>query len=486
MSEFENPGQSVSASASTTPNEPAETSSEWQTVDFPGAISVDSIPQESAIAPAAEVTSTTEAGEAVQMDIVELTAFVQTLQQENHRLREQVVQLENDLTEVQIQSQFDQDRQQTGLTPAAASNHPAQAMLVASQEQVSRLFKELELSHQANQRQQILVETLQTELHKSRQYISDLEQNVAVLQQQCASLGQQRAQAESDCHDLRLRLHRQQQQTLQFKAALERSLETPVHLPTVLEEVAESAVEAEQPTPPAMTPPTVRVNNPPVQPWSAPSNRGTKHFNDSLLKPIAQLFSQDDEAENPAPIESAVDSTETLETPASQTELALEAFSNEATEATAEVELQDEAAIAESDEEVPAVAPEQVVETLPGETTTQVLWQDLAKLIETVAPSVAETLRTNPPAEFLQLQAEGMSEPAYATNLRFDGSETIAEASLRTAERESSLPEAAASLQNIPGMPKDSPSPTLYPKRVTKKRESLAAVELPTFPRKES
>jgi len=485
MSEFENPGQSVSASESIAPNEPAETSPEWQTVDFPGAISVDSIPMGSAIAVPFNVASTLEAADMAQMDVVELTAFIQTLQQENHLLREQVVQLENDLTEVQIQTQLDDDMHQTGFPPVQASPHPAQAMLIASQEQVSRLFQELELSHQANQRQQILVETLQSELHKSRHYINELEQNVAVLQQQCISLGQQRDQAESDCHDLRLRLHRQQQQTLQFKAALERSLETTAPPSINLEEVTEPTVEAEPTAQPANSQPTVRVNNPPVQPWSAPSNRGTKHFNDSLLKPIAQLFSQDSEPESTESTVNLVEQPEALEMAASEPELAEAALDSDAAELIAEVELQPEAAITESTEAVTPIAVEHGLEALPGETTTQVLWQDLAKLIETVAPSVAETLRTNPPAEMLQLQSEGMNEP-YASNLRFDAAETIAQASLRTAERESALPEAAASLQNIPGMPKDSPSPTLYPKRVTKKRESLAAVELPTFPRKES
>ena len=87
-----------------------------------------------------------------------------------------------------------------------------------------QLVTELEQSNQALQRQHVLNETLQTELTTIRERANQLETEHATLLQQTTEQSQELLQANTSCRDLRARLQRQQRYTLQFKAALEKCL----------------------------------------------------------------------------------------------------------------------------------------------------------------------------------------------------------------------------------------------------------------------
>jgi hypothetical protein len=245
----------------------------WETVDFPGAMSVDAIPREgrpievaldvdpeviSALASLSEA-SLAEANSEMEHspEAVETVAkpklvvissgaaapeqdnfarLMQQLQQENTELRDRIVQLEQDLTQQQIEFQLEVARSlstnaienaQFEGAQLEVPNPQAVKELAAAQERISQLFKELELSQQTAQRQQILVETISEQLESSQERIAQLERDCALAQQRYNEQVQQLLQAENTCRDLRMRLHRQQRHTLQFKAALEKCLEMP-------------------------------------------------------------------------------------------------------------------------------------------------------------------------------------------------------------------------------------------------------------------
>jgi hypothetical protein len=140
----------------------------------------------------------------------------------NRNLLQQVGQLEQALRQYQEELQFQQARAQTQETQLLQHKE----LLKASEDQVNRLFKELESSHQINQRQQILVETLSTQLEASQERLALLERECALTQQRNHEQSLQLQQTETSCEELQVRLERQQKQALQFKAALEKSIET--------------------------------------------------------------------------------------------------------------------------------------------------------------------------------------------------------------------------------------------------------------------
>lgn len=102
--------------------------------------------------------------------------------------------------------------------------------LMATQKQVSRLFYKQEVCRQIIQRQEVLVETLTQKWENSQQRQAQLERECAIAQQRYHDRSYQVRELENTCQELRSRLYRQQRQTLQFKAALERCLEMPAGL----------------------------------------------------------------------------------------------------------------------------------------------------------------------------------------------------------------------------------------------------------------
>ncbi len=126
----------------------------------------------------------------------------------------------------------------------------------------------------------------------SQERIAQLERDCALSQQRYAEQVQLVTQMDNTCRDLRMRLHRQQQQTLQFKAALEKSLETaPVissdHI--ISSEPLISSADAEHPESAAFLPKAQ-----PVKPWSktpeSPSTRSHTASPRSLGKELPNLL----------------------------------------------------------------------------------------------------------------------------------------------------------------------------------------------------
>ena len=100
--------------------------------------------------------------------------------------------------------------------------------LLALEKRYGEMSQEIDTQQRAHQRQTILVETLQGQLDSSQERVAQMERDFSQVQQRCSEQAQQRLQAEGLCRDLKSRLGRQQRHTMQFKAALEKSLAVSV------------------------------------------------------------------------------------------------------------------------------------------------------------------------------------------------------------------------------------------------------------------
>jgi hypothetical protein len=226
----------------------------WETVAFPDAIvDVQTLP------------------EAPSIDIVT------SLEQQNQTLRDRVSYLETTLETAQthlcqevarwesLALQGD-ERLQEQLQAQEQTISKYINELTETQKQVTDRFAQLELAHQTAQRQQIIMETLNTQLRNSQERVAQLERECAGIHQQNVDQAQQILQHEHQRRDLQSRLQRQQRYTLQYKAALEKSLEVPTGpapaAPALLSETTHNQLAAKHLTMPKPSP---------VQPWSAPA-----------------------------------------------------------------------------------------------------------------------------------------------------------------------------------------------------------------------
>jgi hypothetical protein len=270
-------------------------SSDWETVDFPGAMSVDAIPHTPDPQREVLVTSTREMEAPVEIAIGEQVQ--QKLQQENGELRDRITQLEQDLAQAQIElqlatAQLSQETRKTVIQQHPQFVQQTQELAVA-QENINRLFQELELSHQTSQRQQILVETLTEQLESSQERVAQLERECALTQQRYNEQWQQLLQMENTCRDLQMRLHRQQQQALQFKVALEKSLDMSGNQRNTLAfatpplETSPTVADGADPEAPSPTQ-LFNLQNQPVRPWTASeqSESVEAEISDSLTRLI--------------------------------------------------------------------------------------------------------------------------------------------------------------------------------------------------------
>ena len=176
------------------------------------------------------------------------------LRQRNRELIKTVVQLEQALadSQEQLHSQIMRTRSADTLIARQAEE------LDKTQEQVSNLFHELEASHQAAQRQQILIETISEQLEASQEQVAQLERECTLLQQNYNQQAQKLLETGKQVQELRSRLHRQQRYTLQFKAALEQCLEVPSPTTTISQQL-------DSKTSSTALIPAIK----PIQPWSS-------------------------------------------------------------------------------------------------------------------------------------------------------------------------------------------------------------------------
>lgn len=348
-------------------------------------------------------------------------ALAQKMRQRNRRLLEQIAQLQGALNEKQdaLNAEMVRSQEQDNLIVRQSEE------LTTLQDQLTRLFHTLESSHQAAQRQQILIETLSEQLQSSQERVAQLERECALTQQRNNEQSHQLLQSANTCRELKTRLHRQQQQTLQFKVALEKCLEMP-----------NRQTSEAQPSRPKRDVSGVVPKAQPIQPWSA-----------------QQDFLADDSTDTeplwnrPLPLDSL------LATSTSDTE-----------------------DLTESTESQSSTTPiDSTVTPLPDSTAAEL---EAERQLLAEMNSLAQASGLSEVAYDLQEQNPWMLEAGT-------DAETVEESQPSSAETsETEQSEDEWDDENEVTLPQPNwPSPVVYPLRRPKKIKSLSSIELPSFPR---
>lgn len=386
-------------------------------------------------------------------DVHELISLIQELNQCNSALLDRVTQLEDALEQTQKGS--------LGQTAATAANSAISA------EQVTQLFQELESAHQASQRQQVLIETLSAQLNSNQEHITHLESNYAQLQHRLQEQAQQLAQTEQTNRDLQVRLQRQQRYTLQFKAALERCLEVSTP-PFDLPDMSAANASVAEPIPGAMPAPPLSPKVRQIQPWSSGDNATLPSKLDVLRGQPLPLTNQQAVqaiAPTPEPITPTNDGTALPPTP-----LVVETNQSDDPELQASSN-----AIQAAAAELKSVLTNLLRQEPAAESSAEAdVWQDLARLVEVSPEDVARASQAEEVGQFVPppLLQNSASKPQLSMP-----SEVFKQKN------------AATGSQPIPPVVPQSdsnsasPAPIVYPFRPLKKIDSLASVDLPSFPR---
>ena len=277
-------------------------SDEWEIVTFPDAMPVDDLLEQVEERP-------------VQPSLVSGDFYLK-VQHQNQELRSQVTELEAALLRSQTSLRAEIERWEAATLAQSGSLESSESLLAqqnqalsGSQVRLGQLFVELENSHRMAQRQQILVETLTDQLQSSHEQIAQLERECAAVQQRSNDNLQQFTQSEQTARDLRSRLHRQQRYTLQFKAALEKCLDVPPA--TAQGFVADFLDETLEPV--ASLPLKIKIpRTQPVQPWSN-ANTIVEINEPPMLQPWANAIITDRESDD-GEEGSVIDSSLTQET----------------------------------------------------------------------------------------------------------------------------------------------------------------------------
>jgi len=371
-------------------------------------------------------------------------ALAQKMRQRNRGLLDQVSQLRAALREKQeeLHTELMRSQQRESLLTQQTEE------LNTLQEQLTRMFQALESSHQACQRQQILIETLSEQLQSSQERVAQLERECALTQQRYNEQSHQLLQAANTCRELRIRLHRQQQQTLQFKTALEKSLEMPTS----------SALSQPPPHRSGSTSPSVFAKTQPIQPWSTQleSLEDTSSIETLWKRPI--LIQPPSETE---PFEIRLPKETDLPATADASNLDETAIASDQEEINTELELEQQL-LAEMNSLVEASGLSELPSDLPDPAQLLIESGTNPAPLDEVASSLWDIKENQLPenAGDIDTETQTLSDSLWGDSINREPSES-----------EVILPQA------------NWPSPVLYPLRPPKKRKSLAAIELPSFPR---
>ena len=467
-------------------------------------------------------------------DITDLISLIQELNQCNSILLDRVSQLEEALESSQVALQAEVGRSQDFQSQdfqSIASQVSADLTpedLPSAQEQITSLFNQLEFSHQTQQRQQILIETLTGQLEASQERVAQLEREAALLQQHYSDRLQLLAQAEGANRDLQARLHRQQRYTLQFKVALEKCLEVPA--PQYDLGAMSSAIED-----PSFLPKAQRI-----QPWAAadeiatpravwmklhsfgleeietasteaaplePVNQSTEA---NLRLPVLQLPITEQKVPNaaaiaPEPVSYDLAAKPIAPEPAilsepalmQKIEVAMQPLAVQLAEAMqAERELPAKLSVEppiELSAELPVepvaepAAPQLVA---PDADAEDDLWQDLARLIEVSTEDVVKASLSGDFTAFEAIDFEAIQSQSAESLLAQPEAappEAISQPSPNPPDLQPDPPSDSQADSFIPALTHSSwPSPVIHPLRPAKKQRSPGAIDLPCFARQDA
>ncbi len=376
----------------------------------------------------------------------DLFVLAQKLRQRNRTLQDQVVQLQESLraAEEKLYSQSQQFSEQESIRSQEVGTIISQQSAETSyaNEHAGRLLQELEGTHHLAQRQQILIETLSSELQTSQERIAQLERECALIQQQYNEQCHELLQSENRSQELNTRLLRQQRQALQFKVALEKSLEVPTANQTaspILELPWQEEVEE---TPRKINPAALgsRINTQPIQPWSNPEEAESnlaieeRQLTAATMPQIAPTI--EEQPQFPNPEELRLNPTEEMMQP-----LILSL-----SPATPRLQLAPDALFDVTEINTARFSVESPSPFAPVPLETQSQSLDLSQYLKSLQPE----------PEMMDI----------STN-------------------DQKLQQLLAAVKRSPYIPPESeePAPIIYPTRPPKKIPSLSAINLPNFPR---
>ncbi len=414
----------------------------------------------------------------IDLEFKKLLALNEELRAANNQLYEEVEHLKDDLAESEKALQWQKRRSSV----AESMLNQQTKELAAAQEQIQSLFQELETSVQTVQRQESLIETYKAQLQISQQRLAKLERECALLQTNYNEQSHQASQSENTCRELRSRLMRQQRQTLQFKAALEKCLETPGQNDS-------SEDTASHQTRFSRKARSLFPNVQPIRPWSESESNGDQldsPWNQSLTSPPCS--SDHSEPMSSSPEKLAVHS----ETPAPQavSEIDDAPTTSETISSLGSSKLDDQL-----DSLIQMFFTNDPASTSPPPAEIHVdNNQTPAPVGETWGTTLAQDQQSEslPEAEFQILVGEEDSPPSSvndspdASTLALSET-TVDSSSMEALENywsEKSQLHQADLTANDPGdyaNDTQSPSPVVYPQRPPKGRKSLSSVELPNF-----
>ena len=364
-----------------------------------------------------------------------LQAELEETRRNNAALLDRINQLETALAHSQQALQLYQERQPA--TEALLSQRLEEINVLREESQ--HAITEREQSEREARAKQILVETLTEQLEGAHDRVAQLERDCALAQQRSHEQATQLNQRDKFCIDLQTRLHRQQRYTLQFKNALDRCLQLSESDETTSESDGLAELSSTQLTgiDRSLTPKAIAI-----QPWSAMAEpTSSVEWNSSVSPPetigesvaippvtIAPLIQSTESPVDPSPTPSLPSPKELM-----HPEKAL------ATDAV------------ENDEERPLEPPSFGAE-----------W-DIPEQESIEVPHLEEGA-DEPTSDVVPVEEQttvGNAEPSASSDEpKFDGTESAV-----------NLPQG------------NWPSPLVYPLRPPKKRKSMAAIELPSFPR---
>jgi hypothetical protein len=433
----------------------------------------------------------------------ELQNRIHDLNQCNEVLLSRVLQLEEALERSQQALQQEVERSQ--------QMSADEKVATAQNRSVAELLRDLEQSEAASKRQAILAETLTAQLQTYQARCEQLEQDQTVLRQQHAKATERLQLVESSCTDLRSRLQRQQRYTLQFKAALEKCLDTKAFHHT------SSRIEADVVADQAPDRDFSSMNNPmgmprseQIQPWSA--NESATQTDPNLWSLMRLRSLNADAASVTADHRHSLSSDpvvpETLATEAMETQ---PEATSEATDSEAQQQLWqdverviDNTATSASLETIPAPETtsasdvnrsggsplEAEDDTAPTGTETSAFTEPIpwgAPISHDESTTAATSVQDHGATPSVPAPRSGSQEELSMPPTTLASVENEGTAPVNTAAHSQSVQSAQSdSPPSIPALDaaaQTSPSPIVHPLKPTqRKRKSLSAVELPSFP----
>ena len=429
----------------------------------------------------------------VDTEFQKLLALNEELRAANNQLYQEVEHLKDDFAESEKALQWQKRRSSV----AESMLNQQTKELAAAQVQIKSLFKELETVVQTVQRQENFIETYKAQLQLSQQRLAQLERECALLQTNYNEQSQQASQSENTCRELRSRLMRQQRQTLQFKAALEKCLESP-GMNDSTDDTAKHQTRFSRKAR------SLFPNVQPIRPWSAESESNGDQFDSPWNPSTAPTPCSHDSEHIPSspenlpvkeetpvvsePVASEIDDSPTTSEPISS--LGSSKLDDQL-DSLIQMFFTPEPASAPASAPTPAPAPASPPPAEVHVDNNQIeeapIWETWAinrendQQSETLPEQQVEILakeEDSPPAS-VNNSSEYFTLPLNETTIDKSSSEALENYWLKNSQ--SHQADFVSDDSDEYANDSQSPSPVVYPQRPPKGRKSLSSVELPSF-----